>query len=303
MTEVLIISGEALNKLNINLSNRLNSIVIYMKRRYLLAFLLSIAATFFLVAGLRLPTAQRRITLLVSAAASMQDALEAVDSLFESTYPNIEVNYNFGSSGALQRQIEQGAPADIFLAAATRQMDALQEKDLILPDTRRNLLRNSLVLVVPENSSLGITSFPQLIEDNVRQVAVGEFRSVPAGQYAEEVLTNLGILAQLRNKLVFANTVLGVLAAVETGNADAGIVYATDAQISDQVRRVATAPSNLHSPIVYPGAVIKTSRNMQAANTYLQFLESDRAQFVFSQHGFSAVQQPLTLPTLKCQAI
>lgn len=266
-----------------------------MKRKHLLAFLLSIAVTFFLAAGLRLPfahsaIAQGETTLLVSAAASMQDALEAVDPLFESTYPNVEVDYNFASSGALQRQIEQGAPADIFLSAATRQMDALQEKDLILPDTRRNLLNNSLVLIVPKNSSLGITNFPQLIEDNVRRVAVGEFRSVPAGQYAEEVLNNLGILAQLRTKLVFANNVRAVLAAVETGNADAGIVYATDAQISDQVRRVATAPSNLHSPIVYPGAVIKTSRNIQAANTYLQFLESDRAQSIFTQHGFSPVQ-------------
>lgn len=250
-----------------------------------------VAIAIILTAGFKLFTpisasAQATTPLLISAAASLQDALEAIDPVFEQANRSTSVNYNFGASGALQQQIQQGAPADVFISAATRQMDALQEAGLLLPGTRRNLLTNRLVLIVPSNSRLNLTSFRQLTNSTVRRIAVGEFRSVPVGQYAEELFRNLGILAQVQPKLVYANNVRGVLAAVESGNADAGIVYTTDARISDRVRQVATAPETLHSPIIYPIAVLNRSRNPQAARAYVQFLSSRQARIIFQQFGF-----------------
>jgi len=265
-----------------------------MQRRCILAFLSGFLATLLLAIGFKVitpvPVQAQSTTLLIAAAASLQDALEELDSLFESANPEITINYNFAASGPLQQQIEQGAPVDLFISAATRQMDALQEKNLIVTNTRRNLLTNSLVLVVPRNSTLGLTGFRQLTNSNVRKISIGEPRSVPAGQYAEEVFRNLGILEQLQPKFVYGNSVRNVLGTVESGNADAGVVYATDAKISDQVTQVATAPENVHSPIVYPIAVITASRNQQPANTYAQFLTSQTAQAVFQRYGFGTAQ-------------
>lgn len=264
-----------------------------MKRR-IIAFLGGLLVTLVLSIGLRVVSPisvdAQSTTLLIAAAASLQNALEEIDPVFERANSSVTVNYNFAASGPLQQQIEQGAPVDVFVSAATKQMDALQEQNLILTDTRRNLLRNNLVLIVPNNSALGLTSFRQLTNSNVKRISVGEPRSVPAGQYAEELFTNLGILEQLRSKFVYGNSVRNVLGTVESGNADAGIVYTTDAKISNQVRQTATAPSNLHSPIVYPIAVIKASQNQQAARTYAQFLSSQPAQDIFKKYGFGIAE-------------
>ncbi|MEG3436287.1 molybdate ABC transporter substrate-binding protein [Pannus brasiliensis CCIBt3594] len=262
-----------------------------MKRRHFLTFLVAIAVSLLLSTGLKLfnppmAIARTNTTLLVSAAASLKDALQEINPGFERANPNIKVNYNFGASGALQQQIEQGAPADIFLSAATRQMDNLARSNLILPNTRRNLLTNRLVLVVPRDSTLKIDSFRDLTNPNIQKISAGEPRSVPAGQYSEEVFKNLGILERIRSKLVFANSVRNVLAAVETGNADAGIVYTTDAKISDRVKAIATAPENLHSPIVYPMAVVATSKNQAAARSYLSYLTKAPARAIFEKFGF-----------------
>ena len=259
-----------------------------MKKRHFLIFLSGILATLILTLGLRGVTpvaAQTSGGLLISAAASLQNVLEAIDSQAEQTV-DASVNYNFAASGALQQQIEQGAPADVFISAASRQMDALQQKGLILTDTRRNLLTNHLVLIVPSNSTLNLTSFRQLTGEKVQKIAVGEPRSVPVGQYSEELLKNLGILEQVRSKLVYGSSVRNVLAAVESGNADAGIVYTTDRLISTQVKQVATAPDALHSPIVYPIAVLKDSKNPQTAKSYVEFLSSSSAKAVFQRYGF-----------------
>ncbi|MFB2920489.1 MULTISPECIES: molybdate ABC transporter substrate-binding protein [Aerosakkonema] len=261
-----------------------------MKRRRIIAVLSGFLGTLLLAIGLKVlipvPANAQSTTLLIGAAASLQNALQQLDPLFESANRGITVNYNFAASGPLQQQIEQGAPIDLFISAANKQMDTLQQKNLIVTDTRRNLLTNSLVLVVPSNSTLQLTNFRQLTDSNIKKISVGEPRSVPAGQYAEEVFKNLGILAQVQPKLVYGNSVRNVLASVESGNADAGIVYATDAKISNQVKQVAIAPSNLHSAIVYPMAVITASRNQQAARTYAQFLTSGQAQAVFRRYGF-----------------
>ncbi len=266
-----------------------------MKKGSVISFLCGVIGIFLLAVSLKLiaplpALTQANTNLLVSAAASLQDALEEIQPLFQQTQPNLKINYNFGASGALQQQIEQGAPADVFFSAATKQMNALQEKNLILPATRRNFLTNRLVLIEPINSRLKINNFRQLTNTNVKRIAVGEFRSVPVGQYSEELLRNLKILAQVRAKLVFGNNVRNVLAAVESGNADAGIVYATDAKLSNKVRLVATASENLHSPIVYPIAVISSSKNPDSAKKYIQFLNDKPAISVFKKYGFGIAE-------------
>ena len=232
---------------------------------------------------------QANANLLVSAAASLKDALEEIKPLYRQTKSNVEVAYNFGASGALQQQIENGAPADIFVSAAQKQMDALESKNLILKDTRHNLLTNRLVLIVSKNSS-SINDFTQLTDSKVKKIAIGEPKSVPVGQYTEEVLTNLEILEQVRPKLVLGNNVRQVLAAVESGNADAGVVYTTDAKTSNKVKVVATAAENLHSQIIYPVAVLTNSKNASAARAYVQFLSNNQAKTVFEKYGFGTVQ-------------
>jgi molybdate transport system substrate-binding protein len=259
--------------------------------RRIVAFIGGIIATLCLTVGLRLlvplpAIAQTNTTLLVSAAASLKDALAELKPVFEKSQPKIAVNYNFGASGALQQQIEQGAPADIFFSAAKKQMDALESKGYILPETRRDLLTNSLVLVVPTKSQLTITDLKQLTGDNVKRIAVGEPKSVPVGQYTEQVFQKLKILDRVKPKLVLGNNVRNVLAAVESGNADAGFVYITDAKTSNQVKVALTVASDLHSPIVYPIAVLKASKNAGAAKQFVQFLEDKQAQTTFEQYGF-----------------
>lgn len=265
-----------------------------MKRRRILALSSGFLATLLLAIGFKVvmpvPANAQSATLLIAAAASLQNALEEIDPLFESANSGVTVNYNFAASGPLQQQIEQGAPVDVFISAATKQMDALQDQGLIVRDTRRNILTNQLVLVVPSDSTLGLTSFQQLTNSRVKKISVGEPRSVPAGQYAEELFKNLGILEQLQPKFVYGNSVRNVLGTVESGNADAGVVYRTDAMISDQVKQVATAPNTLHSPIVYPIAVIGASRNVNPAKAYVQFLTTDAAKSVFTKYGFGIAQ-------------
>ncbi|MGD1856914.1 MAG: molybdate ABC transporter substrate-binding protein [Leptolyngbyaceae cyanobacterium] len=223
-------------------------------------------------------------TITVSAAASLQDALDAIAPEFGKAYPNITVDYNFASSGALQRQIEQGAPADIFFSAASKQMDALE--DLIVSDSRQDVVANSLVLIAPSASTLSLTDIAQIKDADVGQIAVGEFRSVPAGQYAQQVFQNLKLLDALAPKFVFGNNVRSVLSAVESGNVDLGIVYATDAALSERVKVLTTVPADVHQPIVYPAAVIQGSAYGEAAQTFIDFLITEPAQTVFAEFGF-----------------
>ncbi|NJL87252.1 MAG: molybdate ABC transporter substrate-binding protein [Leptolyngbyaceae cyanobacterium SM1_1_3] len=240
--------------------------------------------------GCRFPAAQTQTaTLTVSAAASLQEALEAIAPLFQQAHPETAVNFNFGASGALQQQIEQGAPADLFFSAAAKQMDALAAKGLILPDSRQNIVTNSLVLIAPQNSALAITDISQLKTANINRVAVGEFRSVPVGQYAQQVLEKLDLLEPLQAKFVFGNNARSVLAAVASGNADLGMVYATDAALSDQVKVLATVPADLHSPIVYPIAAVSASPAPEAASRFISFLQASAAQGIFANFGFGRV--------------
>ncbi len=226
-------------------------------------------------------------TLTVSAAASLQAALEAIGPQFSAAHPSIAIQYNFGASGALQQQIQQGAPADVFFSAASQQMDALAKAEMILPNSRRDIVANELVLIAPPKTDIAITDLAQLKDINIQRFAVGEFRSVPAGQYAEQVLKELDLLAALQSKFIFGNNVRTVLSAVESGNADLGMVYTTDAALSERVTVLATAPASAHEPIDYPVAIVKETAAPEAAQTFIHFLTTEAAQQTFEDFGFS----------------
>jgi molybdate transport system substrate-binding protein len=225
-------------------------------------------------------------TLTVSAAASLQDALRATADAYQRQDPRApKVDFNFGASGALAQQIEQGAPVDLFLSAAPPPMDRLAAKDLLLPGTRRDLLRNSIVLIVPAHHAE--LTFGGLAAPEVKQVALGDPASVPAGDYGRQVLTSLGIWERVQPKLVLAKDVRQVLAYVATGNVDAGIVYATDARQSPDVRVADVAPEGSHKPVVYPVAIVASTHDAAAARDFLAFLEGPAARAIFTARGFA----------------
>jgi molybdate transport system substrate-binding protein len=225
--------------------------------------------------------------LTISAAISLKDALDEAKRLYAADNPKVTIAVNYGASGTLQIQIEQGAPVDIFFSAAPKQMDALGAKGLLLEGTRKDLLRNEVVLIVPKDSTLRIASFQDLTRPDVKRVALGEPETVPAGQYAKEVLTSLGLYNAVNAKAVMAKDVRQVLTYVETGNVDAGIVYSTDAQSSSKVKVVAKASEKSHDPVIYPIAVIKGSKNPSAARQFIDFLSSPRGRAVFQKYGFA----------------
>jgi len=259
-------------------------------KRILNLILVAVAALTLLISWNLFPsvspaTAQQQTSLTVSAAISLSQALQELKTVYRQANPNVIITYNFGASGALARQIQQGAPVDVFFSAAAKQMNDLQQSNLLINDTRRNLLTNRLVLIAPKNG-VALSDFKQLTDARIKKIAIGEPKSVPAGQYAQEMLTKIGMWQQLQPKLVLGNNVRQVLAFVESGNADAGIVYTTDAKASQKVAVRATAAENWHSPIVYPAAVIKSSRNPAAAAAFVRFLAGDRAKMVFQKYGF-----------------
>jgi molybdate transport system substrate-binding protein len=234
--------------------------------------------------------AQQRSSLTVSAAISLKDALDELGHTYEQSHPGAKITFNYGGSGTLQHQIEQGAPVDIFFSAAEKQMDALESGGLLVPDTRSDVVANVLVLVAPASSNT-IKSFQDLALPDVKIIALGEPSTVPAGQYARQTLEHLGLLAAVEKKSVFAKDVRAVLTYVETGNADAGVVYQTDARTSSKVRVVATAPAGSHDPIVYPAAVLKNSQDIPAARAFLEFVRSPEGRKVFERYGFTAPEK------------
>ena len=226
------------------------------------------------------------ITLNISAAASLTDALAEINTVYTTEHPWVTIIPNFGSSGTIQQQIENGAPCDVFVSAATAQMDNLEKKGLLWEGTRRNLLINSLVLIVPAQSKLDIRGFSSLTAENVKRIAVGDPASVPAGAYARQAFELLGLAAAVQPKLVLGGNVRQVLTYVETGDADAGVVFVTDALSTNKVSIIASAPEEINAKIAYPVAIIKSSKNPPAAGDYIDFLLSTAGRTVFEKYGF-----------------
>jgi molybdate transport system substrate-binding protein len=227
-----------------------------------------------------------KASLTISAAVSLKPALEEIKTQFEKKHPKTSLLFNFGSSGSLQRQIENGASVDVFISASQREMDNLEKKRLLLNDSRRTLISNSLVLVIPAAAEFP-KSFQDLQSPLVKKIAMGEPRSVPAGQYASEVFESLKIKKFLETKFVFASNARQVLSYLEMGEVDAGLIYATDALTSKKVKVIASAPDVSHSPIVYPAAVVKTSKQPKVAGEFILYLKGADANCVFTSFGFN----------------
>lgn len=230
----------------------------------------------------------KTIELNISAAASLKEAMTDLEAAYTSKNPEVSFVINYGSSGSLQQQIEQGAPCDLFISAGEKQMTALEEEGLLLDGTNKDLVKNSLVLITSNDSE--ISSIDSLNSDAVSKIALGEPASVPAGKYADETLTSLAIKDSLNNKLVFAKDVKEVLAWTASGNADAGFVYLSDALSSDGVKIVETISEEYHSPITYPVAIIKDSDDIDAAKAFEDFLFTDEAQEIFEKYGYKSVE-------------
>lgn len=232
-------------------------------------------------------SSNKKVELTVSAAASLQDALNEITTTFEKENPNVKINYNFGASGSLKQQISQGAPVDLFFSAAEDKFDQLVEEGLIEKEKGIDLLGNELVLVTPKNSDKRINKFEDI--GKAEKISIGTPESVPAGKYAKETLENLNVWKSIKEKTVYAKDVRQVLTYVETGNVDAGIVYKTDAQVSSKVKIVATANENTHTPIIYPVGVIKNSSHTKEAASFYDYLQTKESQKTFEKYGFKGL--------------
>jgi molybdate transport system substrate-binding protein len=231
---------------------------------------------------------QKKVDLTVSAAASLQDALTDIKGNFEKEHPNVIINFNFGASGALQQQISQGAPVDLFFSAAEDKFQKLVQDGLIEKKNGIDLVGNDLVLVVPKDSNEGIKTFEDLIQ--VKKMALGTPESVPAGQYGKETLEKLNIWTKVAGKVVYSKDVRQVLTYVETNNVDAGVVYKTDALSSQKVKIVATAKENTHDPIIYPVGIIKNSPHLKEAQLFYRYLQNGTSMKTFEKYGFKGLE-------------
>lgn len=229
-------------------------------------------------------------TVMLAAAASLEKSFtEQLIPMFEAQYPNVKIEGTYDSSGKLQSQIEAGADVDIFFSAALKQMQALQEEGYIDADASIDLLENKIVLIVPKGSEEGYTSFEDIV--NADMAAIGDPESVPAGQYGKEALENLGLWSEVENKLSLGTNVTEVLNWVAEQSADAGIVYATDAaSIPEKVTVIAAAPEGSVSKVIYPVAELKDTANKEAADAFMEFLQSADALKVFEEAGFTINQ-------------
>lgn len=223
----------------------------------------------------------------ILAAASMTDAIKEIGANYEKEHPNVKLIYSFASSGALQTQIEQGAPADVFISAAQKQMNNLEEKNLIDKSTRKDLLENKIVVITNKDNALKLSEFKDLASNKINKIALGEPKSVPVGQYSEEIFNNLNILKAVSEKAVYASDVRQVLSWVENGEVDCGIVYATDAAISDKVKILMNAPDNTHKPIIYPVAMVSSTKNAKIAKDFINYLSQDKQKNILIKYGFS----------------
>jgi molybdate transport system substrate-binding protein len=227
------------------------------------------------------------VELTISAAASLQDALNDITTTFEEEHPNVKINYNFGASGSLQQQISQGAPVDLFFSAAEDKFDLLVEDGLIKEEQGIDLVENEIVLVVPKDSTQEISTFEDLTK--AEKISIGIPETVPAGKYAKETLDRLQVWSAVEGKMVYAKDVRQVLTYVETGNVDAGIVYKTDALISPKVEVIATADESTHAPIIYPVGIIKNSSHKDEAELFYEYLQNDTSLNTLEKYGFKGI--------------
>lgn len=230
-----------------------------------------------------------KVDLTMNAAVSLKASLDEIVKLYNAEKPNVKMTMNYDASGTLLKQIEAGAPVDMFFSADAATMNKGKDAGLMLNDTIKNMVQNKLVLAAPADSKLKIESFEDLKNADVKKIGVGEPTVVPAGTYADQVITYYNLKDALKDKLVFGKNVAEVRTWIESGNVDVGAIYATDAKIAgDKVKVVATAAAG-HDPIVYPASIVKATKTPVAAQDFLNFLSTDAAKAVFVKYGFSTM--------------
>ncbi|MDO9530669.1 MAG: molybdate ABC transporter substrate-binding protein [Deltaproteobacteria bacterium] len=223
--------------------------------------------------------------LIVSAAASLTNAMKEAAGQFEATHPGTKILCNFASSGSLLQQMAHGAPVDVFAAADQKTMNQAQEKGLIVPASRKNFVSNSLVLIKPLDSPLALGGLQDLAKPEVKRVAVGNPATVPAGRYTKEALVKAGLWDQLSPKFIMAESVRQVLDYVGRGEVDTGFVYSTDAAIArGKVKVMQTVEG--HAPILYPLAITAATGKKVLAQSFVDFILSPAAQEIFKKYGF-----------------
>ncbi|SDF63174.1 molybdate ABC transporter substrate-binding protein [Sporomusa acidovorans] len=223
----------------------------------------------------------------LSAALGLKDALTDIQKEYETANPNIKLVFNFGPAGVLQKQLEQGISADIFISASPKQVNELQNKNLVVPTSRKILVADKLVLVVSKNSPSAIEDFQDLTR--VEKFGMGEPGTVPAGQYAMEFLKNIGIWENVKDKAVQAKDVRTIISYVESENVDAGIAFSTVAALSDKVKVVAAAPDGSHMPITFPAVIMANAKHPKEAEAFLSYLCSSQSAAIFQKYGFAFV--------------
>ena len=253
------------------------------------ALLLSFLVIFLPVGGYSAhPANAQSREIVVAAAISLSEAFNEIGRLYHERTGDT-ATFSLASSGELERQIEAGAPVDVFASAGEKEMDQLQAKQLIDPSTRVDFVRNALVLVVPAGSNAALHSFAGLQAPDVKRIAIGNPKTVPAGQYAEQLLRNLQLWPKVESRLVLAENVRQVLDYVVRDEVEAGLVYATDVGIAKgKVSVVASAPDRGYGPILYPIAVVKDSRSAQAARGFVNLVRSADGVRILTKYGFLA---------------
>ncbi len=243
----------------------------------------------FTVTGTVSAAASQELT--VSAALSLKNAFTDIGKAFEAGNKDTKVIFNFGASGDLMTQIKGGAPVDVFVSAAVKDMDALDNDGFVIKDSRANFVTNTIVLVKPASSKLLIGSFEDLKKPDVKKIAIGNPKSVPAGRYADEVFQSLKLSDAIKDKIVFAENVRQVLDYVARNEVDAGVVYATDAKTrASEVVLIAAAPEGSHKPILYPIGIVKGSKNEKTARAFISFVRSEEGKKILERYGFKAVK-------------
>ena len=229
------------------------------------------------------PTLAAEVT--VFAAASLSDSLKEIAPAYTKVTGDT-LRFNFGASGALARQIKEGAPADVIFSADELRVDQLEKAGLLAPGTRRTILANQLVLVAATDGGAPVATLADLAKAEVKRIAIGEPATVPAGTYTMEHLQKLGLWSQVGGKCVPLDNVRAVLAAVEAGNADVGFVYRTDALHSKKVRVALAVPVGSGPLITYPAAALRDAKSPAVAARLVVFLAGPEAQAVFARYGF-----------------
>jgi len=232
-------------------------------------------------------TAQSTYEITISAAISLKNAFEGIGKIFKQINPEGRLLFNFGGSGDLARQIEAGAPVDVFASAAQKDLDDLDQKDMIVKGTRKDFAGNSLVLIIPAKSTIHLISFNDLRREEIQKIAIGNPKTVPAGRYAEEVLRYFNLWGGIKDRLIFGENVRQVLDYVARGEVDAGMVYSTDALVrAKELKIVAEAPEQSHRPVVYSIAAVKGSKKEALAKEFISVVASKEGKKVLEKYGF-----------------